>query len=422
MNTTFETFQVLLLHILLVLTFFFIFVYFIQSKWNQLMNGFLSVLVSGCAIILFMTFPIITPGHAVDFRQIPFIIGALYGGRRGAFVLFSIIITYRLYLGYPDFQGFFLAYSSLLIVLWFVIPFFHKAVTIKKKVYFVLLVSFLAVLMIVFTFSLSFPALTNIRYLASAFIFFLVQSIVLSFIVIFIENSKIKKNLTKEIRKLEKLRTVSDIAASISHEVRNPLTVTRGFIQLLDDDHLTNEQKKFYISISLEELDRAESIINDYLTFAKPSLENIKIIDLKKELTYALKVVKPFAAMSNVCIEVQYDADLYIAGEEQKFHQCVINLTKNAIEAMPEGGKLTIALQALDGKAVITLSDTGVGMTNEQIDRLGTPYFSTKEKGTGLGTMVIFSLVKAMQGEIKVDSKVGKGTRFTILFPTVEHL
>lgn len=421
MNTTFETFQVFLLHILLILTFFFLFIYFSQSKWNGVMNGFLNVVISGISIILCMTFPIILPSHVVDFRQVPFIIGSLYGGRRVAFALFTILILYRLYLGYPDFKGSFLAYSTFFILLWITIPLFHKAAALEKRLFIVLIMSFLAVLSVVFTFYLSFPTLMNISYLASASIFFLAQSVILSFFVIFIEKVRNENNLNKEVRKLEKLKTVSDIAASISHEVRNPLTVTKGFLQLLRDPLLKENEKNDYIDIAVEELDRAESIISDYLTFARPSIENVRTLNVKKEVNYAVKVVKPFADMNNVDIKLHPYSDVYIAGEDQKLHQCLINLVKNSIEAMPEGGELIISFEKQKGKAVITVEDTGAGMTEEQIQRLGTPYYTTKEKGTGLGTMVIFSIVKAMRGEIKVNSQVGKGTRFTLLFPSVEQ-
>ncbi|MCM3789952.1 HAMP domain-containing histidine kinase [Domibacillus indicus] len=421
MNTTFETFQVLLLHLLLILTFFFLFIYVSQSKWNRFMNGFFNIAISGSSIILCMTFPIITPSHTVDFRQVPFFIGSLYGGRKVAFVLFIILIAYRLYLGYPDFQGALLAYTAILILLWITIPFFHKATVLKRKLFVIFMISFIAILSIVSTFYLSFPELMNFSYLASASVFFLAQFVALSFFIIFIEKSRSEKHLTKEIRKLEKLKTISDIAASISHEVRNPLTVSKGFLQMLRDPLLKEEEKNRYIDIAVEELDRAESVISDYLTFAKPSIENVRTLNLKKELTSAIKVIKPFADMNNVYIELQQYPDVYIAGEDQKLHQSLINLIKNAIEAIPEGGKVAISLQKQNGKAVITIEDTGVGMTEEQIERLGTPYYTTKEKGTGLGTMVIFSIIKAMRGEIKVNSEVGKGTRFTILLPLVEH-
>ncbi|WP_236034868.1 sensor histidine kinase [Alkalihalobacterium elongatum] len=224
-----------------------------------------------------------------------------------------------------------------------------------------------------------------------------------------------------ELKKLEKLKIVSEIAASISQGVRNPLTVTRGFIQLLRGTDIPDDKKDMYIKLSLEELDRAEEIITDYLTFAKPSLENVKLLDLTDELTYVIKVVSPYATMYNVTILSEFSPNLFIAGEKQKFHQCLINLIKNGIEAMPDGGELSIKLEQEEDNAVIHIQDSGVGMTEEQVKRLGTPYYTTKNKGTGLGTMVVFSIIKVMQGEISVKSKAGVGTCFTLAFPIVKQ-
>jgi signal transduction histidine kinase len=231
--------------------------------------------------------------------------------------------------------------------------------------------------------------------------------------------NKINK-MANEMRRYEKLKTVSEIAASISHEVRNPLTVIKGFLQLLKEPYHTEEEKNRYLKISLEELERAEVIITDYLTFAKPSLENIEVLELAKELDYILKVVNPFANMHNVHIEVNKEENISIAAEAEKLHQCLINLLKNGIESMPEGGKITIDLKEFNSNALISIRDTGVGMNEEQIDRLGTPFYTTKDKGTGLGTMVVYSIVKAMHGKIKVESEIKKGTCFTITIPTVK--
>ena len=108
------------------------------------------------------------------------------------------------------------------------------------------------------------------------------------------------KKLQDEMKKLGELKTVSQMAASISHEVRNPLTVVKGFNQLLRNHDLTEEQKDLYIQLSLEELNRAESIIADYLTFAKPSLEHLEPLDLNKEIDYIVQVLNPYATMSNI--------------------------------------------------------------------------------------------------------------------------
>jgi two-component system sporulation sensor kinase B len=235
----------------------------------------------------------------------------------------------------------------------------------------------------------------------------------------FIERAKKESYVLSELKELEKLKVVSEIAASISHEVRNPLTVTKGFLQLLQDKSINDEKKDFYIRLSLNELERAEVIISDYLTFAKPSLENIELLEMNEELEYIIKIVTPYATMRNSKIDFVKTKTIYIAGERQKFHQCLINIAKNGIEAMSENGQLTIRIMETDKQAIITIQDTGIGMNKEQIRRLGTPYYSTKTTGTGLGTMVVFSIIKAMRGEILVESEQGVGTCFTITIPKV---
>ncbi|PLT34128.1 sensor histidine kinase [Bacillus sp. V5-8f] len=227
--------------------------------------------------------------------------------------------------------------------------------------------------------------------------------------------------LAKEMRKLEKLKTVSEIAASISHEVRNPLTVIKGFLQLLKERDHTEEDKLLYLKISLDELERAEHIITDYLTFAKPSLENVTLLDLAEELDHVLTVVIPYANMNNVYIEVSGEESLYISGEAEKLHQCLINVIKNGIEAMPEGGQLSVSLKKAGSNACLSITDSGTGMSEEQLERLGTPFYTTKDKGTGLGTMVVYSIVKAMGGEIKVKSDENKGTSFNIVLPISQN-
>lgn len=421
MINVFPGLQILLLNIFFIFTFFFIYHKFIEKKIHQLTNKLLIFLASGGSIVLCMTFSIpIGPGQLIDMRYVPFIVGAFYGGRRIALLLFLILITYRLGLGGPGFYINLAGSTLLLISLWFMIPLFEKSVNLTKKLRPVMEVAFLSALYTGVALSLFYSDIMSVKNLLFFIVFIYIQVIGILLFVKFIESAKSDLALSAEIRKFEKLKSVSEVAASISHEVRNPLTATRGFIQLLSDNNLTIEEKNLYISISLEELDKAASIITDYLTFATPSLENIEILELNKELDTIMKTVTPLALINAVDIEIEKTEAIYVAGEREKFHQCLINLMKNSIEAMPGGGKLMITLQELNGKVVITVADTGAGMTDEQIERLGTPYFSTKVNGTGLGTMVIFSIVKAMMGEIKVDSKIGKGTCFTILFPTVD--
>ena len=193
----------------------------------------------------------------------------------------------------------------------------------------------------------------------------------------------------QKLIKAEKLQTVSHLAASISHEVRNPLTAARGFIQLLSED-ISTHSRKDYADIAITELDRATEVINDYLTFAKPTLEKEEKINVNEEIQHAVNVITPLATMNGVQVKVSLlEHPLYFTkGERKKFQQCLINILKNGIESMENNGELQIFQTYTNGMIKIDIQDQGKGMTQEQINRLGEPYFTTKEKGTGLGRYI----------------------------------
>ncbi|MET3508374.1 ATP-binding protein [Halalkalibacter oceani] len=413
-----ETF---LLNVFIIFVFYFVYLRIVEAarkQWRYFTHELLMTLLSGLAIILCMTFPIkLNPDHFFDLRQVPFILGALYGGRRVAIFLFLILITFRFTMDGVGAYGAFLVNSVLLLCLLLIIPKFKNLISVKKRVYLALFTSCLGVCILALVVLGLFPELTGSRYYSFLIALFVVHIVTTTLFVVFIEKARLAIAFTKEMRKLEKLKTVSEIAASISHEVRNPLTVTKGFIQLLRDPDLTAEKKEQYIKLSLDELERAEQTITDYLTFAKPSLDNLQILDVNKELAYILQVVTPYAMMNNVQIEVIKENDIYITGESEKLHQCLINIIKNGIESIEDNGHIIITLEKRSNKAVISIKDSGIGMDEQQLKRLGTPFYSTKEKGTGLGTMVVYSIVKAMRGEIHVESQPDEGTCFTISLP-----
>ncbi|MGG1687242.1 ATP-binding protein [Pseudalkalibacillus sp. NRS-1564] len=222
--------------------------------------------------------------------------------------------------------------------------------------------------------------------------------------------------LLHSVMESQKLEVASHLAASISHEVRNPLTVSRGFLQMINSD-LEDKKTKGYMELAIDELDRATEIINDYLTFAKPFPEKVEKINVKSELEQSLSVIQPLATMSDVTINSKIDiSPTYIQSEKRKFQQCLLNILKNAIEAMPDGGELTVDALHKGFELKVSISDTGIGMSEEQIVRMGEPFFTTKEKGTGLGMMVSHSIMKAMNGEIIYESSPNKGTTVILLF------
>jgi two-component system sporulation sensor kinase B len=243
------------------------------------------------------------------------------------------------------------------------------------------------------------------------------QSCLTAFCVYILEAIRRNHQLKEEMIKVERIKMVSELAASVAHEVRNPMTAVRGFVQMLADGSLSEERRKRYVSISLEELDRAQRIISDYLALSKPEKDTVEVLNVAEELAYVTSILGSYANYQNVQIKVEVGRDINVEGNRSKFRQALINLGKNAIEAMPEGGKVEFWGIPCDDSFVLRVQDTGTGMTEEQLRRLGTPYYSTKEKGTGLGTMLAFNIIHQMGGKVEVRSKIGVGTEYTITLP-----
>lgn len=228
-----------------------------------------------------------------------------------------------------------------------------------------------------------------------------------------------ERKLTEEqLRKSERLSIVSQLAAGVAHEIRNPLTALKRIIRMLDTQE-NNENAGEYFPIILSELDRIEFIVNEYLTLAKPQIAKFEDKNVKKILQNLMKLVDIHAAMNNIRIETDFAEDIPdIHCDENQLKQVFINLIKNAIEAMPHGGTLTIQVkrQELD-QLLIRFIDEGVGIPEEVIAKLGEPFFTTKEKGTGLGLMVSYRIIQSHEGSLKFTSQNGEGTTVDVLIP-----
>ncbi|GIP44019.1 hypothetical protein J45TS6_24780 [Paenibacillus sp. J45TS6] len=222
--------------------------------------------------------------------------------------------------------------------------------------------------------------------------------------------------VSNELQRSEKIKIISELAASVAHEVRNPLQVTRGFLQLMskqDDD-----KNKKYVGIALEELDRASDIINDFLTFAKPEFDHIALINLSEEFNHIEGVLIPMANLEGGIIIMDIPNNLWIRGNSSKFKQAFINIMKNSIEALQGSGEVKVKAYLKETEVVIHVQDNGIGMNQEELVRLGEPYFSNKTKGTGLGMMVTFRIIEAMEGTIEYSSEKEVGTEAVIRFPS----
>ncbi|MFC0187689.1 ATP-binding protein [Fictibacillus aquaticus] len=237
-------------------------------------------------------------------------------------------------------------------------------------------------------------------------------------IVYLIENMNEQMEMKQELIRTEKMNVVSQLAASVAHEIRNPMTSVRGFMQLMQKEENLTKEQHLYISISIEELDRAQGIINQYLALAKPQTDQYETIDLSSVIHQSIDVMYSYAILNSIHITQQVESGLEIEGLKLEIQQVLINIIKNAIEAIKSEGEIWIsAAKQSDGYVSIQIKDNGVGMTETQLKKIGSPYYSTKEKGTGLGLTVCHQIVKQMGGNIMIKSELQKGTCFTIHLP-----
>lgn len=226
-----------------------------------------------------------------------------------------------------------------------------------------------------------------------------------------------KKEQTESLlQKSEKLALVGQLAAGIAHEIRNPLTAIKGFIQL-SREQKDHQQK--YLNIVSKELERIELIVGEFLVLAKPNVVKFQVKDIKPLLEDVVELINTQAIMDNVQIDVQYDPNiLSVFCEENQLKQVFINLLKNGIESMPGGGTVKVKNR---GKGQITLLfiDEGIGISEERLKTLGEPFYTTKEKGTGLGLMTCIKIVESHKGELNIYSKVNEGTIVKVILPGI---
>lgn len=381
-------------------------------RWTNFL--FYSLSIISCILLSTQ----IANGVQFDLRQVPFIIGSLYSG--SAFPLFLVLILVRGIIGVNF--GFWVTLFVFFIVTClfiFVRKWFLK-LTANQRVWVSMLFSMMtSLLLVIFVLLKQVPVhLTEV-----GISFLIVPALATGIISYTIELIRQNTIMRKQLVKAEKIEAVSHMSAAISHEIRNPLTSVKGFLQLLGEKDYPEERKREFIQIAVDELNRAEQVIGDYLTFARPALDRSEEIDVQKELNHVLNVLMPLANMNAVEITQSYGREIKVIGDRQKFHQAFINIIKNGLEAMPNGGVMSVEAGVSGGDVHITIKDTGIGMTEEQLNRLGEPYYSTKgKKGTGLGLMVSYSIIEAMKGKIKVRSRLGKGSIFQIIFTTGSYL
>lgn len=229
------------------------------------------------------------------------------------------------------------------------------------------------------------------------------------------------RSMEESIRRKDRLAAVGRIGAGLAHEIRNPLGAMRGAIQVLESTTPPDSMQADLMGIILRESDRLNSIITSFLNYAKPKTGNFTEIDICEAIRETLKLLRhsPDVRPEHKLVEELPPGPVFISADVTQIKQIFWNLTRNAINAMPDGGTLTVSLSKIPNQRVrIIFSDTGIGMSPERVEQLFEPFSNSTTGGTGLGLSIVYQIIRDHQGTINVRSTEGEGTVITVDLPS----
>lgn len=372
-------------------------------------------LLGSLGALFCMFYPIETLGEThFDLRMIAILIITMYGGWFSGLIVLLFSTVFRYFIG-GEFLliGIFVSFAA------YVMAIVYRGLFIKSKSRLglgtlVVLSYFLIYITII---------LLNVHFLHLCFYLTYFIAFFFTYIaLIFVIEKLIKINKQfEEMVYLDKLTMIGQLTASIAHEIRNPLSTVRGFIQFLSKDTKDEELKRFSPLI-LEELDRTNSIITNYLNVSKPEKYHLSDIPIHEVIHDCVQLMRPFASYSNVTIEFDTVEPKYIRGDDQHLKQAIMNIIKNGIESIDHQGtiKITVDTDTYNNVVEIIIKDNGRGMSPAQLKQIGLPFYTTKSKGTGLGSMVTHKIIHEMNGHIEYDSDITNGTTVKITFPLLK--
>lgn len=238
------------------------------------------------------------------------------------------------------------------------------------------------------------------------------------FSMIFCEDKTKGRKLDEKFEALKKLSIAGELAAGAVHEIKNPLSAIRGFVQLLEKSFQYEDKRKEYSNIILKELDRLTDLIREFLIIAKPSEAKYTMKNINTVIKDMICLIEPKAIIYNILVKAYLSEDIpEIKMNVEHIKQVFLNLFNNAVDAMCDGGELFIASSFKDNNVIIEIKDTGQGISPDETDKIYEPFYTTKKEGTGLGLSICKKIIENHKGTISLNSKVGKGTTFTIILP-----
>ena len=225
------------------------------------------------------------------------------------------------------------------------------------------------------------------------------------------------KSIESQLRTAERLSTLGELTASLAHEVRNPLGSIRGAAEILRDESKTESNKKF-IDILLQETQRLEAVVGNYLSYAKPKKVEKAVINLYKIAESMIAILKPEARKRQITFDIVSDSqDVVISGQGELVSQALLNILINAVQASPNNGKITVTISQDKDIVAMECSDEGPGISEDDQKKIFDPFFTTKSEGTGLGLAITKRIIKEHGGDIFAKPKKDRGTIIRMEFP-----
>lgn len=233
------------------------------------------------------------------------------------------------------------------------------------------------------------------------------------------ETSKRILSINMTLKELEKEKQIRLSLFKITHEIKNPIAVCKGYLDMLN----VNDKKQVtrFVPILKSEIDRLLNLLQDFLLINKNNLD-LDIMDMNMLVEENIEKLKPLLDENDIKLNMNLiDDELYINGDYNRLSQVIINLIKNSIEAIESEGTITINSIIKNNKYFLTIEDNGIGMKKDVLDKIKEPFFTTKNRGSGLGVSLIYEIIDSHKAKINYESNYGKGTKVTLVFPLYEY-
>lgn len=386
---------------------------FAQDIYYHRKKEWIIGMAGSTAVVFCMSFPFtVFPGLFFDLRIIPILIAVLYGNVHAGIMVSAVLLAYRFVIGG---DGFFLTVISYIPLNVFLIWVMRKWKSISVIRLGTVMAAAMSSLVVAVVFVNGHAGTVQQM---SFFVQYIIVVTLCMWITVYVaETFRENRRMREEMQQKEKLEVISELAATMAHEIRNPITVTKGFLQLMDT-RIVDKRMRAYTRHALREINRAEEVISYYLMYAKPEASKVERLNVKELLTKICSEMERYVQSYGHQIDVQLKDKLHICADAKQFSRLIVSFIKNATEAIERDGRIFIEAYADGTNVVIEITDNGIGMNEEQLARLGEPFYSTKTKGTGLGLMMSYRIINMLNGRIDVESKEGVGTKFTIILPS----